>query len=216
MKTALALNSLCISSTVFVAKKAKIKTVVSQLNLKFDEFQNTHRQGIGFSWKKFYFESLVEWQRKHCNDTYSFRQSSTRLSSLDSSSSIKLLTCQIGIVRIQMEMLMRVSTVNSNLVVFFHAHWFALPQSHTWNAQELKIGRCLWCRQSYYNMRVSIQVVCKMFICAYFDFLAWQQLFTFFVACICVPTKGTIYIIWCRQSAGKAIIRIRISGNANE
>lgn len=98
------------SSTVFVAKKATIKMPFGGWisdSLYFEMF--TFKW---IAWKQFNSESLVENEREHWNDTYSFRQSSTRLSSLDSSSSIKLLACHIGMVRIQMEMLMRVSTLN--------------------------------------------------------------------------------------------------------
>lgn len=73
-----------------------------------------------------------------------------------SSTSIKLLIFQIGIVRIQMEMLMEASSLNSNSCLCLLAGGaHSLPRSHTWNFQafakcvrlfmqaEPKIASCL-------------------------------------------------------------------------
>lgn len=69
------------------------------------------------------------------------RQSGLRLSSLDSSSSIKLLTCQIGIMCIQMEIANGTEhSLNPNGILFSYllAHW--LFQRNTCNFQ---LSKCV-------------------------------------------------------------------------
>lgn len=75
------------------------------------------------------------------SEARALRQSGLRLSSLDSSSSIKLLTCQIGIMCIQMEIANGTEhSLNPNGILFSYllAHW--LFQRNTCNFQ---LSKCV-------------------------------------------------------------------------
>lgn len=127
-----------------------------------------------------------------------------RFSSIDSSSSIKLLIHQIVIVRIQMEMLMEVR-------VQFEFRRNTTPDSihsHTRSAHTLTFH--IWKYSALNEMRAGASLkmekiaVCKF---SFYCFRFWEMctkgnLWTWTIA----HTKTASYIIQCRQTARNAII----------
>lgn len=101
------------------------------------------------------------------SEARALRQSGLRLSSLDSSSSIKLLTCQIGIMCIQMEIANGTEhSLNPNGILFSYllAHW--LFQRNTCNFQLSKFVQS--CKSSLCRDVTEIkknQVVCNFCLC---------------------------------------------------
>lgn len=138
------------------------------------------------------------------------RQSGLRLSSLDSSSSIKLLTCQIGIMCIQMEITNGTEhSLNPNGILFSYllAHWLS-TQHMQFSAVEMCIVVQIFLMQGCCVDKKKSSCLQFLFLFAK-AFLSLSIFFCQLSVYQVASRKQPMHQIQCRQTATNALIPIR-------